>query len=301
LVEFAARGNLNLSLAAEGTSYNALLTFPALIIPYPRIPPELLRIGPFALRWYGLMYVVGYIVGIGIARRRVRRGVVPFDERAIDTLVGYLVVGMLVGARLVYVFVYDRAQYAAHPLAAFEIWHGGLSFHGAVLGMVTACVLFSRRHHVPFWTVADTLALAGTPGLFFGRIGNFINAELYGRATDVPWAMIFPTDPFHVPRHPSQLYEAFGEGLVLFLVLRTLERHAIRAGWYRPGLLSATFLVGYGIIRSLIEFTRQPDAQLGFVVGPFSMGQLLSSLMIVAGLVVLGLVYHREGPSPAHE
>src|SRR5216110_3010353 len=117
-------------------------------IPYPRIPPELLRIGPFALRWYGLMYVVGYIVGIGIARRRVRRGTVPFDERAIDTLVGYLVIGMLVGARLVYVFVYDRAQYAAHPLDAFAIWHGGLSFHGAVIGMVTASYVFARRHGV---------------------------------------------------------------------------------------------------------------------------------------------------------
>jgi len=286
---------------AEGTSHIDPLTFPALTIPYPRIPPELLRIGPFALRWYGLMYVVGYIVGIGIARRRVRRGVVPFDERAIDTLVGYLVIGMLVGARLVYVFVYDRAQYAAHPLDAFAIWHGGLSFHGAVLGMVTACILFARRHHLPFWTVADTLALGGAPGLFFGRIGNFINAELYGRATDVPWAMVFPTDPLRVPRHPSQLYEALGEGMVLFLILRTLERHAIRAGWYRPGLLSGVFLVGYGIIRSLIEFTRQPDAQLGFVLGPFSMGQLLSSLMVAAGLVVLSLVYGRQALSAAHQ
>jgi prolipoprotein diacylglyceryl transferase len=264
-----------------------------LTIPYPSIPPDLIRIGPFALRWYGLMYVVGYVVGVGIARRRVRRGLVPFDERAIDTLVGYLVIGMLLGARLVYVFVYDRAQYAAHPLDALAIWHGGLSFHGAVLGMVTACVLFARRRHLPFWSVADTLALAGTPGLFFGRVGNFINGELYGRATDVPWAMVFPTDPLHVPRHPSQLYEALGEGIILFLVLRTLERRAVRAGSYQPGLLAGAFLVGYGVIRSLIEFTRQPDAQLGFVLGPFSMGQLLSAIMVAAGVIVLVFVSSR--------
>jgi len=233
------------------------------------------------------MYIVGYVVGIGIARRRVRRGVVPFDERAVDSLVGYLVVGMLVGARLVYVFLYGRAEYAAHPLDAFAIWHGGLSFHGAVLGMLAACALFARRNQIPFWTIADTLALAGTPGLFFGRLGNFINAELYGRPSNVPWAMVFPTDPLRVPRHPSQLYEAVGEGILLFLILRVVERTALRRGWYRPGLLSAVFLLGYGVVRFSLEFTRQPDAQLGFVFGAFSMGQLLSSIMIAAGLILL--------------
>jgi phosphatidylglycerol:prolipoprotein diacylglycerol transferase len=256
-------------------------------IPYPRIPPDIIRVGPFALRWYGLMYVVGYMVGIRIARRRVRRGLMPCAEREIDSLVVYLVIGMLLGARLVYVFVYDPGHYAAHPLDAVALWHGGLSFHGAVLGMAAASALFARRHHVPFWTVADTLALAGAPGLFFGRLGNFINAELYGRPTDVPWAMVFPTDPLRLPRHPSQLYEALGEGVLLFLVLRTLERVAVRGGWYRPGLLAGTFLVGYGVIRFLIEFTRQPDIQLGFVLGPFSMGQLLSATMIVIGVAVL--------------
>jgi phosphatidylglycerol---prolipoprotein diacylglyceryl transferase len=261
------------------------------IIPYPRIPPDIIRIGPFALRWYGVMYLVGYVVGVGIARRRVRRGLVPFDERAVDSLVGYLVIGMLLGARLVYIFVYDFAQYAAHPLDAFAIWHGGLSFHGAVLGMLAACVLFARRRGLPFWTVADTLALGGAPGLFFGRIGNFINAELYGRPTSVPWAMIFPTDPQQIPRHPSQLYEAICEGILLFLILRTLERRAVRDGWYRPGLLAAVFLIGYGVLRFLIEFTRQPDVQLGFIFGPLSMGQLLCSVMIVAGLIVLGVLY----------
>lgn len=260
-------------------------------IPYPRIPPEIIRVGPIAIRWYGLMYIVGYIVGVAVARRRVRRGLVPFDEAAIDAWVGYLVVGMLLGARLVYVFLYDRAHYAERPLDAFAIWHGGLSFHGAALGMVAACFLFALRHRLPFSAVADTLALAAPPGLFFGRIGNFINGELYGRVTHVPWAMVFPTDPQGLPRHPSQLYEAFGEGVVLFLLLTVLERRAVRDGWYRPGLLSGGFLICYGVIRFLVEFTRQPDVQLGFIIGGFSMGQILSSLMIVSGIVVIGLTY----------
>jgi phosphatidylglycerol---prolipoprotein diacylglyceryl transferase len=258
-------------------------------IPFPRIPPDIFRVGPIAMRWYGVMYVVGYAVGIWLARRRVRRGLTPFGNDVIDALVVYLVVGMLVGARLVYVLVYDRPQYAAHPLDVLAVWHGGLSFHGAVIGMFVACVVFARRRRVPFWSVLDTLAICGTPGLFFGRIGNFINGELYGRPTNVPWAMIFPGDPLRLPRHPSQLYEAFCEGVVLFLALQALERISLRQGWYRPGLLGGAFLVGYGVLRFFIEFTRQPDAQLGFVLGSFSMGQLLCILMIVVGAGILWL------------
>jgi phosphatidylglycerol:prolipoprotein diacylglycerol transferase len=219
---------------------------------------------------------------------------VPFDERAVDALVGYLVVGMLVGARTVYVLVYDRAHYVRDPLDVVAIWHGGLSFHGAVLGMIVASLIFSRRRGFPFWTVADTIALAGTPGLFFGRLGNFINGELYGRPTNVPWAMVFPTDPTATPRHPSQLYEALCEGALLFLILWQLERASVRGAWYRPGLLAGAFLVGYGTIRFALEFTRQPDEQLGFVLGPFSMGQLLSALMIGVGLLVFASVYWRR-------
>ena len=261
-------------------------------IPYPRIPPELFRVGPIAVRWYGLMYLVGYIVGTRIPRQRARRGLLPLDDRGIDSWVGYLVAGMIVGARLTYIFVYDPRHFATDPLDAIAIWHSGLSFHGAILGMGLASLLFAWRRNVPFWTLADTIALAGTPGLFFGRIGNFINGELYGRATTVPWAMIFPADPLHLPRHPSQLYEAVAEGLVMFIILRALERRAVRDAWYRPGLLGGTFLVGYGVIRFLLEFTRQPDAQLGFVLGSFSMGQLLSSLMIVVGA---GILYATHG------
>jgi phosphatidylglycerol:prolipoprotein diacylglycerol transferase len=193
---------------------------------------------------------------------------------------------MLVGARLTYALVYEPGHYLNAPLDILKVWRGGLSFHGAVIGMTLASALFARVRHVSFLSVADTLALAGTPGLFFGRMGNFINAELYGRPTDIPWAMIFPTDPLRVPRHPSQLYEALGEGILLFFVLRWIERRGVRYGWYRPGMLTAAFLVGYGVIRFLLEFTRQPDAQLGLVLGPFSMGQLLSTIMMLIGAVV---------------
>jgi len=272
-------------------------------IPFPHIRPEIFRIGPFALRWYGIMYLIGYAIGIVIAKRRVRRGLVPFSEAAVDSLVVYLLVGMLVGARLVYVLLYDFAAYKTHPLDAFAIWEGGLSFHGAILGMGIAIIVFARRWHVPFWTVADTFALGGTQGLFFGRLGNFINGELYGRPTNVPWAMVFPGDRQHLPRHPSQLYEAFCEGLLLFGILWLLERRAVKKGWYKPGLLSGAFLIGYGIIRFLLEFTRQPDPQLGFVLGPFSMGQLLSFLMIIVGVVILAVTYRKPnvtGPVGDH-
>ena len=266
-------------------------------IPYPHIPPELVRVGPFAIRWYGLMYVVGYVVGYRIARARIARGLVAMTERDLDALLAYLMAGMLVGARLVYAIVYEPGHYLDDPLEFLRIWHGGLSFHGAVLGMTVACALFAHARRVPFWEVADTLALAGTPGLFFGRLGNFINGELYGRPSNVPWSMVFPSDPLRVPRHPSQLYEAIGEGLLLFLLIRTLERRAVAHGWYRPGLLAAAFLIGYGVVRFLLEFTRQPDSQLGLVLGPFSVGQLLSASMIAVGLGLLVLLF-RRGAAP---
>jgi phosphatidylglycerol:prolipoprotein diacylglycerol transferase len=263
-------------------------------IPYPHIPPELVRIGPFAIRWYGLMYLVGYVVGYRIVRERIERGLVSLTPRDLDALIGYLVVGMLLGARLMYAIAYEPGHYLEAPLEFVRIWHGGLSFHGALIGMTSAAVVFARVRRAPFWPMADTLALAGAPGLCFGRLGNFINGELYGRVTTVPWAMVFPTDPLHLPRHPSQLYEAVAEGIVLFLVLRMVERRGVAGGWYRPGTLAAVFLIGYGVLRFLIEFTRQPDAQLGLVLGPFSIGQLLCTAMILAGSALLAFVLTRD-------
>jgi phosphatidylglycerol---prolipoprotein diacylglyceryl transferase len=255
-------------------------------IPYPHISPVAVQVGPLAIRWYGLMYAVGYVVGYGIMRRRSARGLVPLTERDCDTLLGYLMIGMLVGARLVYGVVYAPGHYLDDPLEWLRIWHGGLSFHGGVIGMVVAIAIFGHRHRVSFWQLADTVALAGTPGLAFGRLGNFINGELYGRVTTVPWAMVFPADPTRSARHPSMLYEAVAEGVVLFLLLRMLERRALAGGWYRPGLLTAAFLGGYGLLRFLVELTRQPDPQLGLVAGPFTMGQVLCTVMLIAGVAV---------------
>jgi phosphatidylglycerol:prolipoprotein diacylglycerol transferase len=272
-------------------------------IPYPRISPELFRVGPIAVRWYGLMYLVGYCVGYRVMCARIKRGLISLAQSDLDALIGYLAAGMLVGARLVYAIVYEPGHYLRDPLEFVRIWHGGLSFHGALVGLTTACAVFARVHRVPFWQVADTLALAGTPGLFFGRLGNFINGELYGRVTSVPWAMVFPADPQHLPRHPSQLYEAIAEGIVLFVVLWTLERRSVARGWYRPGILAAAFLLGYGVLRFLLEFTRQPDPQLGLVLGPFSMGQLLCVAMVVAGLVLLAwtLTFSPTVLEPEHD
>jgi phosphatidylglycerol:prolipoprotein diacylglycerol transferase len=242
------------------------------------------------------MYVVGYFVGYRLVLRRIAAGRTRLTRADLENLIWYLVTGMLIGARLFYVLVYGRGEYSAHPLEVLAVWQGGLSFHGAVIGMAVAVVLFARRYKIPVLELADLVALCGTQGLFFGRIGNFINGELYGRPTNVPWAMIFPGDPQHLPRHPSQLYEAFAEGLLLAGVLWLLDSFLRARNLNRPGLIAGTFLIGYAIIRFALEFTRQPDAQLGFVLGSLSMGQLLSIIMFVSGAVFLGVSLMRSEP-----
>lgn len=269
-----------------------------MVIPYPRIPPTIVSVGPLAIRWYSLMYVVGYVLGYRLVLKRIESGRTRLTRADLDNLIWYLVVGMLVGARVIYVTVYGRGEYAAHPLQVFALWQGGLSFHGAVLGMAVAIILFARQYRFPVLAITDVVALCGTPGLFFGRLGNFINGELYGRPTTVPWAMIFPSDPLHVPRHPSQLYEAFAEGVILSALLWWADGFARKRGYDRPGLITALFLVGYALIRFALEFTRAPDAQLGLVVGPLSMGQLLSLIMLLVGAGLLGLIGLRRGRSP---
>jgi phosphatidylglycerol:prolipoprotein diacylglycerol transferase len=269
-----------------------------MVIPYPRIPPTIVSIGPFALRWYSMMYVIGYVLGYRLVLTRIRRGRTTLTRADLDNLIWYLVIGMLIGARLIYVLVYGRSEYAAHPLEVFAVWRGGLSFHGAILGMAIAIMLFARRYRFPVLAITDVVALCGTPGLFFGRIGNFINGELYGRPTIVPWAMIFPTDPRHLPRHPSQLYEAFAEGVLLTALLWGIDRWARTRGYSRTGLTTGVFLVGYSIIRFSLEFTREPDVQLGFVIGALSMGQVLSLIMLASGLALLVAIYVKPALSP---
>jgi len=199
-------------------------------IPYPHIPQDILHVGPLHIRWYGVMYVVGYVIGNALARYRVRRGRSLLSRSQIDGLIAYAVIGMLIGARAVYIVVYSRLDFRHDPPEVLRIWHGGLSFHGAILGMAAASAVFARRARLPWLAVTDTIAVCGAPGLFFGRIGNFINAELYGRVSNVPWAMIFPTDPTHLPRHPSQLYEAVGEGLFVAAIVWWIDGRSHASG-----------------------------------------------------------------------
>jgi phosphatidylglycerol:prolipoprotein diacylglycerol transferase len=266
-----------------------------MVIPYPRIPPTILSIGPIAIRWYSVMYVVGYVLGYRLVLRRIETGRSNITRADLDNLIWYLVIGMLLGARFVYVLVYGRAEYTAHPLEALAIWRGGLSFHGAIAGMTVGIALFARRYRYSVLDITDLVALCGAPGLFFGRLGNFINGELYGRPTRVPWAMVFPADSLHVPRHPSQLYEALAEGVVLSVLLWWIDGVARRRGFDRSGLTTGLFLIGYAIARFSLEFARQPDAQLGLVIGALSMGQLLSMIMLVFGLALLGMIYRGRG------
>ncbi len=260
-------------------------------LPFPNISPDIFTIGPLRVRWYGMMYVLGYIVAGRLCKKRIADGTLPLTQEGLDNYLTAMFIGMLIGARAMYVLVYDRSLLTG--IEWVKVWNGGLSFHGAAVGMTIACIWAARHYKLPILVMTDTLALCCTPGLAFGRIGNFINAELYGRPTDVPWAMVFPTDPQQVPRHPSQLYECLGEGILLGSFLWWLEGRARKKGWFRPGIGSVGFLLGYGIIRSLIEFTRQPDKQLGFLPGGVTMGQVLSSIMIVSGIAIATFVFRQ--------
>jgi phosphatidylglycerol:prolipoprotein diacylglycerol transferase len=256
------------------------------MIPYPDIDPVLVRIGPIAVRWYGLMYLLGFGASFILVRARLRSESKPVivtinPDRFLEALYTYLVIGLMVGARLGYVLFYDLVTYIQHPLSAFAVWNGGMSFHGGLVGAVAAGVLCCRKYEVDIWKVADLVISTAPIGLGLGRIGNFINGELYGRITDAPWGMVFPGGG-PLPRHPSQLYEFLLEGVVLFLVLAWLGRC-----FRRSAGITGAFLVLYGSFRIIAEVFRQPDPQLGFLLGPVTMGQLLSSFMVLAGMILL--------------
>jgi phosphatidylglycerol:prolipoprotein diacylglycerol transferase len=249
---------------------------------YPEISPVIFQIGPLTLRWYGLMYALSFFLLINIMRRQAQQGFLPLSERMVERLFVYLVVCILAGARLFYVIFYSTTSIWSDPLESVAIWHGGLSFHGGFAGVLLASYLVARRAKVPWVSVIDTMSLVGPLGVALGRMGNFINGELYGRVTDVPWAMIFPADPSHLPRHPSQLYESFLEGVVLGVILWVLKKRVTR-----HGVITGVCMIGYAVFRSLVEFVREPDAQLGFILGPFTMGQLLSIGVLVSGVLFL--------------
>lgn len=260
------------------------------LLPYPEIDPVIVQIGPLAVRWYGLAYVAGLILGwryMHVMNRRYAKAMEPKD---IDDLLFWMTIGVVLGGRLGSVLFYNLELYLNNPLAIFAVWQGGMSFHGGLLGVIVAEVWFARRRGIPLLRLADLVAVAVPIGLFFGRIANFINGELYGRPTDVSWAMIFPHSD-GLPRHPSQLYEAGLEGLLLFVVLFVLARRP--GGFERPGSLAGVFLIGYGLSRILVEFAREPDAVPGYLWAGTTMGQWLSAPMLVGGAVLIWIGWRR--------
>jgi phosphatidylglycerol---prolipoprotein diacylglyceryl transferase len=250
------------------------------MIKFPDIDPVILKIGPLALRWYGLMYVFGFASSYLLALYQMKKKAFRIDRSQIDDLYFYLILGLIIGARLGYAIFYNLGSYAANPLEVFAVWHGGMSFHGGLIGASVAGYLVIRRRKLPFFSVVDLIIPTCPPGLFFGRMGNFINGELFGRTSTMPWAMVFPQGG-DMARHPSQLYEALLEGLVLFVILWIYKDRK-----KRDGDVLALFLVFYGFFRIICEFFREPDQQLGFFLGYLSMGQLLSGAMIVVGLLL---------------
>jgi phosphatidylglycerol:prolipoprotein diacylglycerol transferase len=268
------------------------------VIPFPAINPVLFSIGPFSVRWYALAYIVGIIAGWFYARAliaspRLWGGPAPITVAQFDDFIIWITLGIILGGRVGYVLFYNLPQFAAHPIQILELWNGGMSFHGGVLGCVVATVLFALRRGLPMLSLGD-LATAVCPiGLFLGRIANFINGELWGRPTDVPWAIIFPNGG-PIPRHPSQLYEAALEGLVLLILLGLLVR---LGALKRPGFVTGAFFLGYGIARTFCEFFREPDIQLEAFTrstGGLTMGMLLCIPLIVAGIGLLALALSRQ-------
>jgi phosphatidylglycerol---prolipoprotein diacylglyceryl transferase len=247
-------------------------------------------LGPFAVRWYGLMYLLAFVLVIILGRRRARENLLTgWHPRDIDDMLFYGVFGVILGGRLGYVLFYKPLHYLVHPLEIFQIWSGGMSFHGGLIGVLIAMWFYARRRGRRWLDVTDFIAPLVPLGLAAGRIGNFINAELVGRPTDGPWAMIFPQVD-NVPRHPSQLYEAALEGLVLFALVWLYAKRS------RPmGAVSGFFLVGYGCLRFIGEFAREPDDFLGFLAAGLTMGQWLSLPMIVIGLMMMIWAYRRAG------
>jgi phosphatidylglycerol:prolipoprotein diacylglycerol transferase len=255
------------------------------MIPYPEIDPVAVSLGPLKIRWYGLMYLIGFAIAWFLARHRAKRPEFGWRIEWVDDLIFYLALGLILGGRIGYILFYNFAEWVADPLMIVRIWEGGMSFHGGMLGVILAAWLYGRKLGKPFFEMTDFIAPLAPLGLFFGRIGNFINGELWGKPTDVPWAFVVDG----VPRHASQLYEGILEGLVLFAILWLYSAR-------RPPTMavSGAFLVGYGIFRFAVEFVRVPDDHLGYLaLGWLTMGQILSTPMILFGLLLLALAYRR--------
>jgi len=271
---------------------------PPAALPFPSFDPVLISIGPVAIRWYALAYIVGILGGWAYARAIIRAdglwgGKPPLTLADFDDFILWVTLGIILGGRIGYVLFYNPGYFAEHPSEVVQLWKGGMSFHGGFLGCVVAVIVFARLRGIPILSLGDIVCAVAPIGLFLGRIANFINAELWGRTTDVPWAIIFPgAGP--LGRHPSQLYEATLEGVILFFVLAFVMRWgALR----RPGTILGAFCLGYGLARVACEFFREPDAQLGFLWGGLTMGMLLSIPLIIAGIALI-VAARRHQPLP---
>jgi phosphatidylglycerol:prolipoprotein diacylglycerol transferase len=261
---------------------------PLLAIPFPAFDPVIFSVGGVSVHWYALAYIAGILCAWWLARRIAENralwgGHSPIRASDVDDVIAWCALGIVLGGRLGYVIFYGKSYFFTHPSEILQLWHGGMSFHGGFLGTIAALLLYAYRHKIPLLSMLDLGAVVTPIGLFLGRIANFVNGELWGRVTDVPWAFVFPhAGP--LPRHPSQLYEAGLEGIVLFAV----GLIAVRMGALeRPGLVGGLFVAGYGLARVAGEQFRQPDAQLGFLAGGLTMGTLLSLPMIAAGAVAI--------------
>ena len=267
---------------------SAKVLYTVSVIAFPNIDPVALQLGPLAIRWYGLSYMTGIALAWWLLHVRAKRPNSPWNTEEVADLVFYGAVGAVIGGRLGYVLFYNLAAYVADPVSILKVWQGGMSFHGGLLGLFVAVGWFKRISGKPYWVIADFLTPAGPIGLFFGRIANFVNQELWGAPSNLPWAVVF-TNVDDVPRHPSQLYEAVLEGLLLFFVLKAFSRRP------RPaGSIMGLFLVGYGLIRFAIEFVRTPDDHLGYLAFDWlTMGQVLSIPMMMVGTWLVVASYRR--------
>lgn len=262
-------------------------------IAFPNIDPVIFAIGPFAIRWYALAFIAGLLIGVKYLGSFVGNPPYAMDQKNVDDFLVWATLGVVLGGRLGYVVFYNLEFYTAYPLAVLKVWEGGMSFHGGLLGVIVSIILFCRQRNLSFLGVSDAVSCAAPIGLFFGRVANFINGELFGRVSDVPWAMVFPYGGL-LPRHPSQLYEAGLEGMALFIILFSFSKKEMLR--QKPGFLSGVFIIGYAVARGFVELFREPDAHIGFLFGNFTMGQLLSVPLVLLGIY---LVFRPQKSSPS--
>jgi len=275
---------------------------PFLAITFPAIDPVAISIGPLAIRWYALAYICGIVIGWIYARALIRSeklwgGPAPIEPVQLDDFILWVTIGIILGGRTGYVLFYNPAFFIEHPAAILKLWEGGMSFHGGFLGCVAAVMLFALKNKISILSLGDITTAVAPIGIFLGRLANFIKGELWGREADasVPWRMVFPDDALQLFRHPSQLYEAALEGILLFAVLAVMVR---MGALKRPGLILGSFIAIYGLARITGEFFREPDPQLGFLWGGLTMGMLLSVPMIIAGTILIMMAWRRKAPEP---